>query len=69
MQFGLPLGGDVVMIVFVALYWVVIVVGVVKLIGWIVDRRTRELRQRVALLEHEVAELEGNAHSSEPTRE
>jgi|GEM_PF-3583639 len=61
MQFGLHLGGEVVMLVFVVLYWAVIVGAVVKLIGWIVARRTKELRQRVALLEHKVTEIEAAA--------
>ncbi|SFS01793.1 hypothetical protein SAMN05216559_2548 [Halomicrobium zhouii] len=69
MQIGLPAGGDVAMLVFVVLYWAVVIGGVVKLIGWIVDRRTRELRQRVALLEHEVAELDGDASSAESPRD
>ena len=65
MQLGLPGSGDVVAIAFVVLYWAVIVGGLLKLGRWFVDRRTRELRQRVALLEHEVAELQVDTSSVE----
>lgn len=59
MQFGLSGSTDVaLMAAFWLLFYGVLAVAGVRLFGWLVDRRTAELRDRVALLEHEVAELE-----------
>lgn len=45
-------------IAFVVLSYAVVIAAAVKVARWLIRRETKELRQRVALLEHEVAALE-----------
>lgn len=54
---GLPGWNEIAIIGTTALFYGAVVAAVIGLLRWFVDRRTAELRQRVALLEHEVAEL------------
>jgi len=57
MQFSLPGAQELIIVLFVALAWTLPIIAAYRLVQWIVARETKELRQRVALLEYEVQEL------------
>lgn len=61
LQAGIPGGSELVTIAFVVLSYAVVIAAAVKVARWLIRRETKELRQRVALLEHEVAALEEGA--------
>ena len=65
MQMGIPGTAEFLALAFVVVFYGGLLLLAVRLVGWLVDRRTSELRKRVALLEHEVAALEDERASTE----
>ncbi|MCU4801091.1 hypothetical protein OB920_11990 [Halobacteria archaeon HArc-gm2] len=58
---GIPGWNEIAILGTLVLFYGAVAAGAIGLLRWIVDRRTRELRQRVALLEHKVTEIEAAA--------